>query len=66
MFGVEPSKALMVGDFLFDLLSGRAAGIKTALIVTDRNKGMVNSFIQHADYVFESLKELAEFLEVRV
>ncbi len=56
----------MVGDFLFDLLSGRAAGIKTALIVTDRNKGMVNSFIQHADYVFESLKELAEFLEVRV
>jgi hypothetical protein len=25
---------------------------------------MAKSFIQHADYVFESLKELADFLEV--
>lgn len=64
MFDVRPSRALMVGDFLFDLLSGKAAGTKTALILTERNKEMAKSFIQHADYVFESLKELADFLEV--
>ncbi|MBO8179030.1 MAG: HAD family hydrolase [Archaeoglobus sp.] len=65
MFDVKPSRALMVGDFLFDILSGKAAGAKAALILTERNKEMAKSFIQHADYVFESLKELADFLEVR-
>lgn len=64
MFDVKPSRALMVGDFLFDILSGKVAGTKTALILTERNKEMAKSFIQHADYVFESLKELADFLEV--
>ncbi len=63
-FNVPPSNALMVGDFLFDLLSGKMAGVKTALIVTERNRGMIKSFIQYADYVFNSLKELAEFLGV--
>lgn len=63
-FNVKPSKALMVGDFLFDLLAGKTAGVKTALIITEKNREMAKSFIQHADYVFESLKELAEFLGV--
>ena len=63
-FDVEPSRALMVGDFLFDMLSGKQAGMKTALIITERNREMAKSFIQYADYVFVSLKELAEFLEV--
>lgn len=63
-FNVKPSKALMVGDFLFDILAGKAAGAKTALIITEKNIEMAKSFIQHADYVFKSLKELAEFLGV--
>lgn len=63
-FDVEPSRALMVGDFLFDMLSGKQAGMKTALIITERNREMAKSFIQYADYVFVSLKELAEFLGV--
>ncbi|MCS7143983.1 MAG: HAD family hydrolase [Archaeoglobaceae archaeon] len=62
-FGVEPKNALLVGDFLFDLLSGKNAGVKTALIVHERNRNMVESFKIHADYIFNSLKELAEFLE---
>lgn len=62
-FGVQPSSALFVGDFLFDLLSGKNAGVKTALIVHERNKSMVESFKIYADYIFSSLKELAEFLE---
>lgn len=62
-FDVEPSSALLVGDFLFDLLTGKNAGVKTALIVHERNKNMVESFKMYADYIFSSLKELAEFLE---
>lgn len=65
MFGVEPRKALMVGDFLFDLISGRAAGVRTALIVTEKNRDMVSHLAPHADYIFNSLEELAEFLGVR-
>ncbi|MEM3139460.1 MAG: HAD family hydrolase [Archaeoglobaceae archaeon] len=61
-FAVQPSYALFVGDFLFDLLSGKNAGVKTALIVHERNKNMVESFKIYADYIFSSLKELAEFL----
>ncbi len=64
MFGVDANQSLMVGDFIFDLISGKRAGAKTALIVTKRNSSMVKSFIPYADYVFNSLKELAEFLEV--
>lgn len=62
-FNVEPSSALVVGDYLFDLLSGKGAGVKTALIVHERNREMIESFKIHADYVFNSLKELGEFLE---
>ncbi|OYT34619.1 hydrolase [Archaeoglobales archaeon ex4484_92] len=60
-----PSKFfLMVGDFIFDLLSGKRAGVKTALIRTEMNSRMLTSFIPYADYVFGSLKELGEFLGV--
>ncbi len=64
MFGVDARQSLMVGDFIFELISGKRAGAQTALIVTERNSSMVKSFIPYADYVFNSLKELAEFLGV--
>jgi HAD superfamily hydrolase (TIGR01509 family) len=34
-FGVPPAEALTVGDFKFDVLAGRAAGTRTALVVED-------------------------------
>jgi HAD superfamily hydrolase (TIGR01509 family) len=64
MFSVDPSRALVVGDFLFDLLAGKAAGTKTALIVTKKNREMIQSFLRYADYVFESLEDLGKFLRV--
>ncbi|MFN3384660.1 MAG: HAD family hydrolase [Archaeoglobaceae archaeon] len=64
-FGVKSEEVLVVGDFLFDLIAGKKAGAKTALIVHEKNKGMVESFKLYADYVFQSLKELAEFLGMR-
>ncbi|MEM4291649.1 MAG: HAD family hydrolase [Archaeoglobaceae archaeon] len=64
-FGVKGEEVLVVGDFLFDLIAGKRAGAKTALIVHERNKGMVENFKVYADYVFQSLRELAEFLGMR-
>lgn len=61
-FGVKGEEVLVVGDFLFDLIAGKRAGAKTALIVHERNREMVESFKVYADYVFQSLKELADFL----
>ncbi|MEM1578839.1 MAG: HAD family hydrolase [Archaeoglobaceae archaeon] len=61
-FGVKNDEILVVGDFLFDLLAGKKAGAKTALMVHERNKVMLESFKPYADYVFHSLKELAIFL----
>ncbi|MEM4472728.1 MAG: HAD family hydrolase [Archaeoglobaceae archaeon] len=61
-FGVKGDETLVVGDFLFDLLAGKKAGAKTALIVHSKNYSMVEIFKPHADYIFHSLKELAEFL----
>jgi phosphoglycolate phosphatase-like HAD superfamily hydrolase len=64
MFGVKPENAITVGDFIFDLIAGKEAGTKTALILNDKNRGMLESFKSYADYIFDSLKELAEFLGV--
>lgn len=61
-YGLKNDEVLMVGDHIFDLISGKKAKVKTALIVHEKNKEMVESFKQYADYVFYSLKELAKFL----
>jgi len=34
-FGVEPAQALTVGDYKFDVLAGRAAGTRTALVAPE-------------------------------
>ncbi len=51
----EPSRSWMVGDFLFDILSGRAAGTKTVLMIGDQPPP---PFADQADHVIRSLREL--------
>ena len=45
----------MVGDYLFDIISGRDAGAKTVLMIGD---GERPPFAEQADYVIQSLPEL--------
>ncbi len=54
--GVEPARALMVGDFRLDLLAGRAAGTRTALLTN----GKEPKFLPEAppDHVFSRLRDL--------
>ena len=54
-FGVDPAETLVVGDYLFDLLSARAAG---AIPVLLRHDGRNEHFAPHADFVIRRLDEL--------
>ena len=56
--GVEPPEVLFVGDFEFDMLSGRRAGAQTVLL---RNGTITES--AHADLAVDSLAELREWIE---
>ncbi len=54
----KPNTAVVIGDYKFDLIAGRRAGTKTALLLNDRNR----EFIHLADYVLKSLKEIEKLL----
>jgi len=56
--GVAPSEALFVGDFEFDMLSGRRAGVRTVLL---RNGTITES--AHADLSVATLAELRDWVE---
>jgi len=51
----DPAHSWMVGDYLFDILSGKAAGTRTVLMIGD---GPVPEYAPQADYVIRGLSEL--------
>ncbi len=55
---LTPSEVLFVGDFEFDMLAGRRAGVRTALL-----RGPALKASQHADLSVDSLAELRASLE---
>jgi HAD superfamily hydrolase (TIGR01549 family) len=59
-FGVPPADALMVGDFRLDVLAGRLAGTRTALLTN----GRAASWLPEAppDHVIASLRDLEGLL----
>lgn len=57
-WNAEPRQAVMVGDYRFDLLAGRAAGALTVYVDTEREF----PFAEHADVSVDSLAALAELL----
>jgi HAD superfamily hydrolase (TIGR01509 family) len=59
LMGVRPREAVMVGDYLFDLQSGRRAGALSVLLKTNKKCA---EFEHEADYVISSLNELPGLL----
>ncbi|MCK4886187.1 MAG: HAD family hydrolase [Planctomycetes bacterium] len=59
-FEVAPSEAIMVGDYLFDLLCAKAAGAKSVLLV---NNEKAREFAEHADYVIEEISLLVNIIK---
>jgi HAD superfamily hydrolase (TIGR01662 family) len=57
--GCDPNAGWMVGDHLFDLQSGRAAGCTTVLMVGD---GPRPDYTSQADHVIEDLWTLVELV----
>ena len=53
-WAVEPGEVLMVGDYLYDVQAGRAAGTRTALLT----HGKTWPFAHLADWTVASLAEL--------
>jgi phosphoglycolate phosphatase len=56
---VPAAHALMVGDCIYDVSAGRAAGVRTAAVTYGYG---VNGFHQEADFVINSLPELLSVL----
>jgi HAD superfamily hydrolase (TIGR01509 family) len=59
-FGIEPQEALVVGDYLFDLLCARAAG---AIAVLLKNHKKADEFAKHADFVVENITGILKIIE---
>jgi len=59
-FGVEPHQTLVVGDYLYDLLSANAAGAVSVLL---KSHPQAHRFTQQAACAIENLGQLIEILE---
>jgi HAD superfamily hydrolase (TIGR01509 family) len=61
-FGISPQESLVVGDYLFDLLCGRAAG---AIPVLLKNHHKADEFAKYADFVIENIADLLKIIDDR-
>ena len=58
-FGVQPGEALVVGDYLYDIQTGQAAGTRTILVQGPHR----HSFVAQPDYEVASLHEARTVIE---
>lgn len=59
-FGVLPSQALAVGDYLFDIISANSAGCVSVLYKSHKN---ADEFTKHARYSIDDLSELLNIVK---
>lgn len=60
--GADPRRSWMVGDFLFDIMSGEEAGAGTVLMIGD---SPVPEFAARADHVIRRLHDLLTIIDER-
>jgi len=59
-FAVKPEETLVVGDYLFDLLSAKAAGAVAVLLA---NHQKADEFTKHADFRIERIDQVMQIIE---
>ncbi len=59
--GLSPSRILLVGDYRFDVIAGKAAGACTALLVTD-GRPVMKLGDPEPDYVIAHLEEVLDIV----
>lgn len=60
IFRIQPRQALVVGDFLFDLLCANTAGASSVLLLHD---GRNEHFREHAVYTIRRLDEVVQIVD---
>lgn len=58
-FDVEPKETMLVGDYLYDLLSAKAAGAVAVLLA---NHSQADEFAEHADFCVEDISRILEII----
>jgi|Deesub1362B_J571_1020462.scaffolds.fasta_scaffold00165_11 HAD superfamily hydrolase (TIGR01509 family) len=58
-----PDTSITVGDFKFDLISGKLAGIRTVLLETEKNKDIIHEFYDLSDIRIKNLRELIPYIK---
>jgi HAD superfamily hydrolase (TIGR01509 family) len=58
-FGVKPEQTLVVGDYLFDLLSAKAAGAAAVLLA---NHERADEFARHADFTIQKIRQVLQIV----
>ena len=59
-FATTPAETLLVGDYLYDLLSAKAAGAIAILLKTHKDS---DRFAVHADYTITSLDKILDIID---
>ena len=59
-FHVRPTEALVVGDYLYDVLAAKAAGAGAVLL---KNHPQADEFAKHADFAIAKLEEIHQIIE---
>jgi HAD superfamily hydrolase (TIGR01509 family) len=61
-FGISPLQTIMVGDFLFDLLCAKAAGVTSILLL---NTPKAHEFKHHADFVIDKIDQILTIIQLK-
>jgi HAD superfamily hydrolase (TIGR01509 family) len=61
-FAIKPQEALVVGDYLFDLLCARAAKAVPVLL---KNQRKADEFAKHADFVIDNIADILKIIDGR-
>ena len=59
-FDIEPQEALLVGDYLFDLLCAKAAGA-IAVLLTNHKQSV--EFSKHADFCIDKIDQVIQIIK---
>ena len=59
-FAVAPAETLLVGDYLYDMLSAKAAGAVAILLKTHKE---CDRFAAHADFTINSLDKILDIID---
>ena len=59
-FGIKPQEALVVGDYLFDILCAKAAGAVSVLLA---NHPKADEFAKHADFTVEKINQILQIIK---